>query len=161
MARLPSSFNARESDKLGELSVIPAGEYVAHIVKSEMKETKDKSGSYLQLQFTVLEGEQAGKSLFLRLNLQNQNAQTVEIAYKVLATICEICGVDVLEDSEDLHNVPMMITVIEKEGNAQYPKQNDIRGYAAIEGAVRTAPAPSAPVRAPAQSGGKTPPWKK
>lgn len=159
MARLPNSFNARESEKMGEFTPIPAGVYIAQIIKSEMKETKDKSGSYLQLTFQILEGEFVNRQLWLRLNLQNRNAQTVEIAEKVLATICEMCGVDVLHDSEELHNIPMEINVIQKEATAQYPAQNDIRGFAKIDGAGSVAPRPEMPK--PNGGGKASPPWKK
>lgn len=161
MARLPSNFNARDAEKMGEFTPIPAGVYTAQIVKSEMKPTKNGNGSYLQLTFQILDGDHVNRQLWLRLNLQNQNQQTVEIAEKVLATICDICNIDILTDTEELHNIPMEINVIQKEATAQYPAQNDIRGYARIEGSV--APRlnmPAAPAN-PAPAAGKNPPWKK
>lgn len=160
MARLPNSFNARESEKMGEFTPIPAGVYTAQIIKSEMKETKDKTGSYLQLTFQVLDGEFVNRQLWLRLNLQNRNSQTVEIAEKVLATICDVCNIDVLSDSEELHNIPMEINVIQKEASAQYPAQNDIRGFARIEGGGPVPQQPAA-VQKPNGGGKPNPPWKK
>lgn len=154
MARLPNAFNAANHEKLGDFKAIPAGTYLAEIVKSELKSTKSGDGAYLQFSFKVLEGEHMGKTLFARLNIQNQNAQTVEIAQKSLATICECVGVSQLVDTEELHGRPMYISVTVREKTAQYPEQNDIKGYAPATGAppvaIGAAPAPGKPV----------PPWQ-
>jgi hypothetical protein len=167
MARMLSSFNAAENEKMGDFSAIPADDYVAKIVNSEMKETKNKDGHYLQLNFQVIDGEFNGRMIFERLNIQNKNSQTVEIAQKTLATICELCNVDLLDDSEQLHGVPMVIRVTVKEATAQYSEQNEIKGYESYDGQpiaastgasnVGTANPPSA---ATAGAGKKTPPWK-
>lgn len=165
MARLPNAFNAAESDKLGSFKAIPAGDYIAQIIKSELKSTKNNDGKYLSLTFQIIDGEHNGRQLFARLNLVNNNVQTVEIAQKTLATIAECCGVDIVEDSEQLHGVPMVITVIVKPQDAQYPETNDIRGYARYEGAVTAAPVAAKPPIGAAKPGaaapGKTPPWKR
>lgn len=168
MAKMLSQFNAKESDKLGDFTPIPAGQYVAQITKSELKQTKDEQGHYLQLLFQVLGGEYNGRTIFERLNIQNRNSQTVEIAQKTLATICEICNVDVLEDSEQLHNTPMMIKVTVRPAKAQYSEQNEIKGYQEHNGSAIEVPAepgaatlPSAAAKTgEAKPAGKTPPWK-
>jgi len=152
MARLPNAFNAGEAEKMGDFTPIPADTYVAQIVSSDMKDTKDGAGKYLQLQFKVLDGEYIGRVLFERLNIQNANTQTVEIAQKALATICELCGVGNLVDSEELHNHPMNIRVVIKPEKSQYAAQNEIKGYSAYEGEAK----------ASGDGGAKaTPPWKK
>ena len=49
MALLPNKFNASKGEKLGSFTAIPAGTYLAQIVKSEMKDTKNRDGKYLWL----------------------------------------------------------------------------------------------------------------
>lgn len=152
MAKMLKQFNAAETEKMGNFTPIPAGVYTAQITNSEMKQTKSGDGHYLQLDFEVIGGDHNGRKVWARLNIDNKNSQTVEIAQKTLATICECCDVDVLDDSEQLHNKPMEINIIERPATAQYPAQNDVKGYTKIEGG---------PVAAGAgDSGGATPPWK-
>lgn len=136
MARMLEQFNAKDNEKMGDFTPIDAGTYPAHIVASDMKETKDGEGHYLQLRFQILGGEFNGRVVFDRLNLQNKNVQTVEIAKKALATICEVCGIDLLNDSEQLHNIPMNIKVVIKPAKAQYAEQNEIKGYEPHDGKV-------------------------
>ena len=155
MARLPlSNFKASEQEKMGSFTPIPGGVYKAQITKSEVKETRDGNGKYLNLTFTILDGEYVNRNVWARLNIINQNAQTVEIANKALATICECCNIDALEDTEQLHNSPMEINIIVKDATAQYPAQNDVRGYSPIIGS-------SGPTASAEVPGGKTPPWNK
>jgi hypothetical protein len=149
MAKLLDQFNVEASEKMGDFSVIPADKYIAQIIKSEVKETKAGDGHYLALQFQVIEGEYNGRIVFERLNIQNKNPQTVEIAQKTLATIGEICGLKTIDDSEQLHNVPMEIRVIVKPAEAQYSEQNEIKGYKSV-GALANNGVDSE----------KTPPWK-
>jgi len=60
MAKL--EFNAREvKPNEGRGEPIPAGKYMAMISASIMKPTKNGTGSYLSLEFTVLEGEHRGR----------------------------------------------------------------------------------------------------
>jgi hypothetical protein len=125
------------------MSPIPAGDYAAHIVKSEFKETKAKNGHYLALQFKILEGEYKGRVLFSNLNLDNPNPVAVEIANKELNTICQAINLVGVEDSDELHQKPMTITVIIRKGDANYPDSNEIKGYKNINefvGAEAVAP---------------------
>jgi len=131
MAQLPSVFNAKDNEKMGGFEPIPEDWYLAEIQKSEMKPTKAKTGSYLSCQLKVLEGEFKGRFLFNLLNLDNPNPVAVEIAQKELASICEACGIDELEDSTELHGIPMAIKVVIKEGSGGYPPKNEIRAYKA------------------------------
>lgn len=135
MATLPSVFNTNDHDEMGEFTPIPAGIYEAEIVKSELKDTRDKTGKYLSLQFKVLDEDTDdakvnGRLIFKNLNLVNKNQQAVEIAQRELKSICVACGVEgELEDSVDLHNIPMGIKVVVKEATADWPAGNDIKKY--------------------------------
>jgi len=130
MALLKVAANTEEnSDKLDDRSVIPAGDYLAHIVKSEMKQTKSGNGSYLSLHFTVLEGEYKGRMVFTNLNLDNPNPVAVEIARKELNSICDACEMQDVTDSEELHQVPLVVVVKIKKATAQWPEGNEIGGY--------------------------------
>ena len=79
MANL-NGFDANEVEPTTTFEPLPAGKYLAAITESEMKPTKSGSGSYLQLTFTILEGEYKNRVLWARLNLNNPNATAVKIA---------------------------------------------------------------------------------
>ena len=87
MANL-TGFDANQVEPTVDFEAIPAGKYLAMITDSEMKPTKSGAGSYLQLTFEVLEGPYRGRILWARLNLENPNATTVQIARAELSSIC-------------------------------------------------------------------------
>ena len=129
MAQLPSVFNAKDNEKMGGFEPIPADWYLVEITKSEYKATNAKTGHYLTCQFKVLEGEYKGRYLFNLLNRDNPNPVAVEIGQKELASLCEAAGIDELEDSTELHGVPMAVRVIIKAGSGGYPPKNEIKAY--------------------------------
>ena len=51
------NFNANEVDPATAYEPLPAGKYLAEITSSETKTTKSGNGNYLELEFTVLDGE--------------------------------------------------------------------------------------------------------
>jgi hypothetical protein len=110
MANL-NGFNATEIEPTSNFEPLPANKYLAAITESEMKPTKSGNGSYLQLTFTVLEGEYKNRILWARLNLDNPNATAVKIARSELSAICHAVGVMQPRDSVELHNLPLMIAV--------------------------------------------------
>jgi hypothetical protein len=150
MANL-NGFDARTVDPTTDFEPIPAGKYLAAITESEMKETKNGSGRYLQLTFSILEGEHKNRVLWARLNLDNPNATAVKIARAELSAICHAVGVMAPKDSVELHNLPLVITVKLKKRQDTDELTNEIKGYAKKEAAAGV----------PQQATGSTPPWKR
>lgn len=109
---------------------VPAGEYLAEIVKSESKDTKAGDGSYLSLQFKLLEGTHKGEVVYTNLNLVNKNEVAVKIACKSLHKICDCVGINYekLDDSQELHNKPLIIVVTMRDADSAYPG-NEIKNY--------------------------------
>ena len=151
MANL-NGFNASQVEPSNSFDPLPAGKYVAAITESEMRPTKNGSGSYLQLTFTILEGDYRNRVLWARLNLNNSNATAVKIARGELSAICHAVGVLQPRDSVELHNLPLVITVKCKKRTDVDEITNEIRGFARKEVANQ---APQAPVAS------NTPPWKR
>lgn len=150
MANL-NNFDANQVEPSSEFEPIPAGRYTAMISDSEMRATKSGAGSYLQLTFQVLEGEYKGRLLWARLNLENANPTTVQIARAELSAICRAVGVLTPRDSIELHNLPLIITVRCKKRTDTDEITNEIKGYAKRE---------LAPVISP-QATTSAPPWKR
>ena len=132
MAQLPGVFNAKDNEKMADFSPVPAGWYKAEVVKSEMKNTSAGTGKYLNLQFKILEPEaHVGRVFYVLMNLVNPNPIAVEIAQKELASICDACEIDELEDSTELHGIEIGVRLSVKAGDANWPPKNEAKGYKA------------------------------
>ncbi|MFO0992592.1 MAG: DUF669 domain-containing protein [Hyphomicrobiales bacterium] len=66
MANL-GNFDAGQVEPTSTYEVVPPGKYLAQIVASEMRVTKDGQGQYLWLELDILDGTCAGRKLFDRL----------------------------------------------------------------------------------------------
>ena len=153
-------FDASTVEPRADFTAIPAGKYLAAIIDSELKPTKAGSGSYLQLVFEILSGPQIGRKLWARLNLVNPNAQAVQIAQAELSSICRAVGVMAPNDSLELHNLPLMVTVACKKRSDTGEITNEIKGYAKKDAPQAPAPTPP-PHTLNGKTDSKSPPWRK
>ena len=173
MAVFAQTFDAANVDPNAGFELYPAGKYLVQIIASEMRPTKDGRGQYLYLELDILDGQFAGRKLFDRLNLVNDNPDTVDIAKRALSSICRATGQMQVKDSEQLHLIPMIADVRVRPPKGQYGESNSIRylprnaaapatNAAPAASGVPTAPAfvstPAAPAN-PAASAGL--PWKR
>jgi hypothetical protein len=151
MANL-SGFNANNVEPAAAFDPIPAGKYIAAITHSEMKPTKAGNGNFLELTFEVVDGEFKGRKLWARLNLENPNHVTVQIARAELSAICRAVGVMEPRDSLELHGIPMEVNVKQKARAETGEITNEIKGFAKRNvGQATTAP----------QAPNSTPPWRR
>lgn len=166
MASLGTTFDAHTVEPNAPRDILPPGDYLLQIIRSEMKATKNRSGHYLELEMDVLDGVAAGRKLWDRLNLVNQNQQAADIANRTLSAICHATGQMTVSDSEQLHFKPMIAKVAvrpagpDKTGT-QRDAQNEIKGYSAPNSArpataPRATPAPAGAAAAPKQA-----PWRR
>jgi len=152
MAKLPRGYNTDDNNQsMDDFTAMDAGTYAAMVTKSEYKETKAKTGHYLQLVFMILEGKYKGRFFFENLNLDNPNPVAVDIANKMLNSICKACNKASVEDSEELHEIPVNVTIKINPKTATHPASNSSTKYEAYEGSVEAPP--SAPVEAVAPAG--------
>lgn len=165
-------FNAEGVAPMEDFSPIPAGEYEVMATDSVLKATKAGTGQYLEIIFQVLDGDFKGRKLWSRLNIINPSEQAMDIAQRELSTICRAAGKLRVEDSSELHNIPMIAKVAIEPGRDGYGPSNRIKNYKPVEGAVAAAPATlapaaAAPAAAPAPqtaavgTGAIKPPWQK
>ena len=148
-------FDANQVEPAADFEPVPAGKYPAVITDSEMKANKAGTGRYLQLTFEILDGPCKGRRLWSRLNLDNPNALAVQIARAELSAVCRAVGVLAPNDSVDLHNLPLLITVKCRKRDDTGEITNEVAGYAKRE----TAPANGQPVNN--QPANQTPPWRR
>jgi len=169
----PNGFDATGIEPTTDFEVIPAGRYTAEITNSEMRPNSKQTGEYLWLEFTVLDGPFGGRKLWAQLNLDNPSQQAVEIAQRELSAICHAVGKLRVQDSIELHGIPMEIGVKIK-NDAEYGPQNILRSFkelnnnrqkASTAGGTSnrkqpvTTPAP--PQSAAQNTDSAVPPWKR
>lgn len=122
-------FDASKVPPSDDFTPIPAGKYLAVMTASEFKKTKSGAGEFLECVFKISEGINKGRTVKSRLNLKNQNEQAVQIASGELSSICRAVGVLKPNDSCDLHNVPLEITVGVTNADEKGRMYNEITGY--------------------------------
>lgn len=150
MASFGHTFDASAIEPSTGYEVLPPGKYLAQIVASEMRVTKDGHGQYLYLEVDILEGQYAGRKLFDRLNLVNANPDTVQIAQRTLSSICRAVGKMQVSNSEQLHLIPLIADVRVRPPKGMYGESNSIRYLPrnAAPAIAPTAAVPTAPIAA-------------
>lgn len=130
---------------------IPAGRYMAVITASEMKPNKAGTGQFLELVFTIIEGEYKARQLWARLNLVNPNELAAKIAQAELSALCRAVGVMTPNDSVELHNLPLVIRVRCRKRADTGEISNEIKGFEKREAITGK----------PQQAHTNTPPWRR
>ncbi|MFO0916606.1 MAG: DUF669 domain-containing protein [Pirellulales bacterium] len=148
MANL-QGFDANRVEPRVEFDPLPSGLYVAVITESEMKSTRQGTGSFLALTFEVIEGPCKGRKVWSRLNLENSNPKAVELARAELSSLCRAVGVMQPRDSVELHNLPLVVKVACKKREDTGEITNEVKGYSKRESASGQPP----------QAVSNTPPW--
>jgi hypothetical protein len=158
------TFDATNIEPAETFDVLPEGKYLCMAVASQIKPTKAGTGEYLEITFEVIDGQGKGRKIWERLNIRNANKKAEEISQRQLSALCRSIGVLNLSDTDQLHNIPVVLEV-EIEQREGYSPQNRVKSYGgsgstvpvASNAALRAAaPTPAAP----AVSSG-TPVWKK
>ena len=147
------NFDATQVEPSAGRDPVPASKYIAAVVASEMKPTKNGAGQYLELEYQILDGEHKGRKLWSRHTLQHPSAQTVQIARGELSAVCRAVGIMTPKDSAELHNLPMTVTVKVKKREDNGELTNEISAWARKDAAV------GAPQQAGATGGPAAPPW--
>ena len=144
-------FDANKVEPATPFEAIPAGKYLAVISASEMKPNKAGTGQFLQLVFTIIEGELRNRQVWARLNLENPNELAMKIAQAELSAICRAVGIMAPNDSVELHNLPLVIRVKCKRRKDTDEISNEIGGYEKREAITGK----------PQQAQTNTPPWRR
>lgn len=150
------NFDATNVEPQAAFDPIPSDKYVAAVTNSELKPTKAGNGSFLQLEFTILDGEYKGRKLWDRLNINNPSSQATDIARSQLSAICRAVGIMQVRDSNELHHRPLQITVRVKQDDSG-EMYNVIKGYSKHESSVQQPTVP--PTTAASPTNYNTPPW--
>lgn len=130
MTQLGQAFDSGQHDDMNTgFDPMPADEYIAQVVESDVLTTSKKTGKYIKLKFAILQGEFKGRFVWTNLNIVNPNPTTVEIAQKELATLCRACGKAVIQDTQELHGIPIKMKIKIKPAKDDFPAGNEPIGY--------------------------------
>ena len=153
------NFDASKIEITDSYELIPEDIYTAVISSTEWKETKDKTGGYLNLKIEIIDGKYKGRVLFDMLHLQNKNEKAVAIAEQTLAKICIAINKQNLKDSSEMLNTPLCVKVGTQAASGDYEAKNKIKSY--LPTGTSTA-VQSPTVQTPAAPAGDSkPPWAK
>lgn len=159
MAKL--NFSGKGQEGMQDFTVVPADNYNVQMTKSELVPTKDKRGTLLKAQFKIIDGKFKGRIIFAQYNIKNDSEQAVAISRQQMKTLCDAIGKpDGVDDSEEMHNIPLNIKVSIKPAEGNYAAKNEIKYYQKYKGVAGE--------EQPASDGGgeegeklKTAPWGK
>ena len=145
------NFNAAEIETTSR-DAIPTGIYEAVVTDSEMRATKSGLGMGINLTFEILtEGPAKGRKVFSWINYEHPKVEAQRIGREELASLCKAVGVTELNDTAQLHNLPLMITVgIDRND----PTRNVVKKYAA-----KAAPAPATQAAQKSPQAAGAAPW--
>lgn len=154
MAQLGRAFNRDEVPEGEPTDLLPNGTYTAQIIESSVVDTKSGQGQLVNLTWEIMDGPHERRRVWTRINYLHSNPVAQDIGQRELRKITDAMGINVFNDTDDLHFKPVLITVgVEKSKDANYPDKNKVTGAKPIGGAAqaRTSP-PASPPPAPAST---------
>ena len=169
MAHLGETFDPDSVEPRESIEPVPAGEYVAEIIESDVVDLKSGKGRGVKLTLKIVEGQLEGRRIWDQINYRHENEVAQKIGQQTLAELCSACGIrGPLEDTEHLHGNPIRVRVaIETDKSGNYCPRNVVKKYGVHDHA--SAPAPrQAPARQdppasspPKAASGGAMPWRR
>lgn len=171
MANLGQIYDAEQMPESTDFTPLPDGWYQAKVVKSDLNDTKDGSGKYINNQFEILGPSYQGRMVFGMINIVNGGPKkdTVEsIGQGQLRALMLAGGLTRVGDTDQLVGIECEIKLGLDKAQNGYEAKNVIKAFRAIEGSKRpavTGPGkpfgkPATPAKAPAQATApKGKPW--
>ena len=144
MANLGTTFSRDELPVSQGFEPIPAGWYTATVTGAELKDTKAGDGQYINVQYTVLGPEYQGRVIFGLINIRNASTKAQEIGLSNLNSLMAAIGLEKVQDTDQLIGHDCQVKVKIRPAKDGYEASNDISGWKASEGGIKTTSAPVA-----------------
>jgi len=150
------SFNAAEVQPTS-FDALPPGSYEAVVSNSESRPMKSGNGMGFNFEFEIISGNFKGRKVFAWITFEHRTSpQAQQIGREQLSALCRAVGVTQLNDTVQLHNLPLMITLgIDKND----PTRNVVKAYKPKDGAAAPAPASAAATPAGGTAAAGAAPW--
>lgn len=158
MAELRKAFDFSTVDIKDSFDPLPPNDYIIEMIDSEVRQTKVGDGEYMAARFRVCDGPYENRNFFINVTMESQNPVALSIGEKAMAQICAAVGLQkLLENTNELHNIPMLARLAIEEGKNGYPARNKVVWYKPATTSVSPAVAASAPAAAAKPAA----PWKR
>lgn len=151
MAKIDWDTSENEVAAPRNFEALPKGRYLVQVDDTEMKQTRNKSGEYLEVRFVVLAPKEAkNRKLWARLNVKNPSEIAQRIGREQFnALAMAATGSIKVSKTESLHNKKLIVHVSVEKNAETGDLNNRIDGYEKYEGASGGASAPPAEERKP------------
>jgi hypothetical protein len=132
MAFLGGSFDAKavnEQNKKEFGELLTDGFYNAYIKSCSIKPTRLETGRYLAVVWAITEadGSPTPNVVYQNINVKNQSQQAEKIGRQQLAQLCEALGLDSIQDTNQLLDIPAIIKVA-TETSLTWGDKNIVKG---------------------------------
>ena len=127
MARI--DFDSSQVPNRPSPNLLPAGDYKAILRCSELRDTRALDGKYWEFMFQIVDGPRMGSMVTDRLNWANRNETAVQIGKWKMAQICKAVGKPTIQDTMELENLPLIISVVQRQQRDSDRTNNEITDY--------------------------------
>jgi hypothetical protein len=131
MPALQQPFNSAQYDPATGFSQLPVGKHPVNITASSIEANKDKTGGYVLLTVTAIDGPAKGMTMPYRLNLYNASQKAAEVAHRQMSALCHATGVAQFMQTEELHGKPFVVVVAPQTDDEKY---HEIKSVEYIDG---------------------------
>ena len=149
MAFLDISLSDLPESTGGAYDPLPAGWYTAMIAGADLQATKDGSGQYIKIKYSITGPSHQGRVVFGNLNIKNQSAKAEEIGRSQLGELMRAIGLARVQDTDQLigGNLSIKLDIRPARTDAAtgktYDAQNEVKGYKVVGGSTTSAAMPS------------------
>ncbi len=127
MAQLGATFDPSQVND--DRQVLPEGEYILHVIESDVVPTKNGEGTLAKLTYEVVDGPLAKRRIWDQMTIQHSNAQAQEIGQRSLKRLCEAVGLGPITETDSLHFRPFRGSVRIEKGQGGYDDKNVVKGF--------------------------------
>lgn len=149
MALLNETFSAADAAPEQDFSPLPAGEYQAIVTATELKNTKNGTGQYIQVTYEIAGPTHTGRLVWQNFNIRNANPKAAEIGRQQLGSLIKASGLQGVSDTDQLITGNMVSLKLAIRKSTEYGDSNDVKAIKAVS----TTPVPTIPQVQPIQQG--------
>lgn len=149
MAFLDISLSDLPESTSGAYDPLPAGWYTAMIAGADLQATKDGTGQYIKIKYSITGPSHQGRIVFGNLSIKNASAKAEEIGRQQLGELMRAIGLARVQDTDQLIGGQLSIKLdirparTDAASGKTYDAQNEVKGYKAAGGSAPAAAMPS------------------
>ena len=135
----PADYENQDND----FTPLTPGWYPAEFERAEICQTKDETGSYLNVQFVILGDKYNGRKVFTKIHLKNNSAKCVGRGIREMTKIAEIYGKTIMTIKiEHMLGQMIQIKTAVQPATGDFKAETVVRDYKAT-GATTASPKPA------------------